>query len=185
LKNKRLYRIWKGMRTRCNNPNFPAYKYYGGKGVQVCDEWNSFESFQDWALENNYDDSLTIDRINGDGDYRPDNCRWVDTFVQQNNKSNKVLTEINGKQMTMREISESYGINLHTVLTRFNLGQRGQALIKPTKEVIRVEIKNELFTLEELSMTFNVPWSTIRDRYRKGKRGHELIEYKRKRKSII
>lgn len=83
----RLYRIWKAMRTRCSNSNVPYFKYYGGKGVSVCEEWtNSFESFQEWALSHGYVDNLTIDRINGDGNYEPQNCRWVTMTVQNQNK---------------------------------------------------------------------------------------------------
>lgn len=83
----RLYRIWKAMKTRCNNPNISYFKYYGGKGVSVCKEWvNSFETFKEWALSHGYSDTLTIDRINGDGNYEPNNCRWVSMTVQNRNK---------------------------------------------------------------------------------------------------
>lgn len=83
----RLYRIWKAMKTRCTNPNISYFKYYGGKGVSVCEEWtNSFDSFQDWALSHGYADNLTIDRIDGDGNYEPSNCRWVTMTVQNRNK---------------------------------------------------------------------------------------------------
>lgn len=77
----RIYSIWKGMRYRCCNPNRPKYEYYGGKGIKVCDAWNhgygGFENFYDWSMKNGYDDTLTIDRINSDMDYCPDNCRWI------------------------------------------------------------------------------------------------------------
>lgn len=81
MSNKRIYNIWKGMRRRCNNPKYPKYKFYGGKGVRVCDEWNKpyggFEKFYEWAISNGYDDDLTIDRIESDKDYCPENCRWI------------------------------------------------------------------------------------------------------------
>jgi hypothetical protein len=74
----RLYNIWKGMKKRCNNSNEPCYKYYGGKGIKVCDEWQvNFIAFRDWALNNGYADNLTIDRIDSDKNYEPSNCRWV------------------------------------------------------------------------------------------------------------
>ena len=79
----RLYTIWSGMKARCYNPNFTGYYIYGGRGISVCDEWrNNFFSFQKWALENGYNDELTIDRIDGDGNYEPANCRWA-TYKQQ------------------------------------------------------------------------------------------------------
>lgn len=95
-KHSRLYRIWCGMKSRCCNPNVPFYKYYGGKGIAVCEEWqNDFQSFFGWSMTNGYSDGLTIDRINGDGDYSPENCRWVTMTVQNRNKKkvNRCLKE--------------------------------------------------------------------------------------------
>lgn len=84
----RLYRIWKAMKTRCNNPNNPSYiKWYGAKGVKVCDEWNkSFIPFKEWALSHGYREDLSIDRINPYGDYEPSNCRWATASEQARNK---------------------------------------------------------------------------------------------------
>lgn len=83
----RIYKIWQGMRQRCNNPNDKDYANYGGRGIRVCEEWdNSSKEFVKWALANGYDATLTIDRIDCDGDYRPDNCRWATMTQQQRNK---------------------------------------------------------------------------------------------------
>lgn len=87
----RLWAVWMGMRRRCNKPYDPAYHNYGGRGITVCDEWNDFQAFHDWAIANGYDENApkgqcTIDRIDNDKGYSPDNCRWVDMKVQSNNK---------------------------------------------------------------------------------------------------
>lgn len=90
----RLYRVWKGMRERCGNPNHIAYKYYGGRGITICDEWmHDYAAFRDWAMANGYDPSApygkcTLDRIDVNGNYEPSNCRWVSITVQNNNKRN-------------------------------------------------------------------------------------------------
>lgn len=88
----RLYKVWAGMKARCNNEHHASYRSYGAKGVKVCDEWSkSFLAFRDWALENGYDGNAkrgdcTIDRINPFGNYEPSNCRWISLAEQQKNK---------------------------------------------------------------------------------------------------
>ena len=87
MRNKRLYGIWSGMKTRCANPKNPGYKNYGGRGIAVCEEWREcFRVFQSWALENGYDENLSIDRINNNGNYEPSNCRWATHQQQAENK---------------------------------------------------------------------------------------------------
>jgi hypothetical protein len=82
----RLYHTWRMMRYRCQNKNLPIYQKYGARGISVCDKWDkSYIAFRDWALSNGYRDDLTIDRIDGDGDYCPENCRWVDYYIQNTN----------------------------------------------------------------------------------------------------
>jgi len=116
----RLYRIWEAMRWRANKNNKKA-KTYREKGVACCEEWvNSFENFRDWALKNGYDDILTLDRIDNDGDYTPENCRWVNGEVQANNKSNNTIIVVDGQSKTMSEWSKEKGINYSTLRSRYN-----------------------------------------------------------------
>lgn len=82
----RLHRIWKNMRSRCNNPNNPGFANYGGRGIQICAEWNTFGAFRDWALAHGYRDDLSIERMDVNGDYSPDNCMWAGAAVQSANR---------------------------------------------------------------------------------------------------
>ena len=90
----RLYRVWKQIRCRCYNPKVKEYKYYGGRGIKMCEEWDDYSNFREWALDNGYDENAkwgdcTIDRIDSNKNYEPNNCRWVNMKVQQNNKNKR------------------------------------------------------------------------------------------------
>ena len=108
---ERIYRIWAGMKTRCYNSHSRGYKYYGKKGVSVCEEWRgSFEKFYGWAVNNGYDENLTIDRIDSSKGYSPDNCRWVSMETQNRNKDSVVPITYNGKTMLLGDWAKSIGI---------------------------------------------------------------------------
>lgn len=116
----RLYKIWMDMKTRCNNPNTPYFSKYGGRGIKVCDEWNDFETFRDWAIANGYKDDLTIDRINVDGNYESSNCRWATAKVQSNNKRNNRFITFNGTTKTVSEWADDLGMKPRTLLSRLD-----------------------------------------------------------------
>lgn len=114
----RLYKIWGNMCNRCSNPNNPAWERYGGRGIFVCNEWRNFECFRDWANANGYKDNLTIDRIDNNMGYNPQNCRWVNAFVQANNKRNNHLIEYDGQTMTLGEWAKNLHIPYKTLHRR-------------------------------------------------------------------
>lgn len=120
----RLYNVWAGMKERCYNPNIASYKYYGGRGIFVCDEWkNNYESFRDWSLSNGYDEfsqnrECTLDRIDVNSGYCPDNCRWVDTIAQANNKRTNIKIEYNGVVHTIAEWARELNMKFMTLYNR-------------------------------------------------------------------
>lgn len=119
----KLYRVWDGMKKRCINLNEPAYKNYGGRGISVCDEWvRSFESFRDWGLSHGYRDGLSIDRVNNDGDYCPENCRWADAKTQGNNRRSNRLLEFSDETHTISEWSDLTGIPQDVITYRIKAG---------------------------------------------------------------
>lgn len=123
LSKTRICNIWRGMKDRCYNPNCKAYKNYGERGIKVCDEWiHDLQAFFDWSMNNGYSENLTIDRIDVNGDYSPENCRWVDMTIQANNTRSNHLIACDGKTMTIAEWSRETGIKQHTIIRRLNLG---------------------------------------------------------------
>lgn len=125
LSDTRIYHIWLGMRDRCKNPKNDSYKYYGGRGIKVCKEWNeSFESFYKWVIENGYRDDLTIDRINNDGYYEPSNCRWA-TYKEQNNNKRKpkprIYLTIDGIEKSLKEWSKESEFTTQAIVYRLNV----------------------------------------------------------------
>lgn len=131
----RLFTAWNDMRHRCSNENDIGYKDYGGRGIKVCKEWSkSFVVFRDWALANKYQHNLTIDRINNNGNYEPNNCCWSTKKQQARNRRNNHLIIINEVERTIAEWAEIAGIGRVTLLQRVNSGWcEERLLIKPMR----------------------------------------------------
>lgn len=117
-KDERLYRIWKAIRTRTHNDNISCAKYYSKKHIELCNEWNSYLNFKEWALNNGYNDNLTIDRIDGNKGYSPSNCRWADSITQNNNRSNNIKYDFKGEKLTINQIAKKVNINSSTLRKR-------------------------------------------------------------------
>lgn len=129
----KIHKTWRNMRYRCNNPNCMSYKNYGGRGITICKEWDSYESFRDWALANGYSEGLSIDRIDVNGNYEPSNCRWVSTKTQNNNTRKNHYLTYNGVTHTIQEWSDITGINWTTIKARIDMGWTVEKAL--TKEV--------------------------------------------------
>ena len=119
--NSRLYRIWTNMKTRCYNTKSPKYKVYGARGITVYESWkNCYTMFMDWAITHGYNDSLTLDRINVNGNYDPSNCRWVSVKQQENNRTNNRLITYKGETRTMSQWADKLGIPYNCLQMRLN-----------------------------------------------------------------
>jgi hypothetical protein len=132
---KKMFNAYVNMKTRCYNHNYYLFKNYGGKGITICDEWlgkNGFINFREWSLKNGYKDKLSIDRIDNNKGYSPDNCRWVTMTVQQNNRTNNRLITLGGETKTLADWCRFYKINYSAVISRLDLGWSDiDALTKP------------------------------------------------------
>lgn len=129
----RLYNIWRGIKQRCRYKRNVSYKNYGGRGIDVCNEWyNSYETFRDWALLNGYEDELTIDRVDNEKNYEPDNCKWSTHKTQANNRrSSKIITH-NGHSKTLSQWAEHLNVKKSTLSMRLQSGwSESETLDKP------------------------------------------------------
>ena len=127
------------MHERCNNPNCKSYPNYGGRGIKICERWKSFKNFYEDVskLEHFGEESYSLDRINNDSDYCPENVRWATRKEQCRNRRSNVTVEYQGTQMTMIEAAEKSGLSYKLLNDRYRKGKRGEALFEPVKTKYR------------------------------------------------
>lgn len=131
MSDTRLYRIYNKMKLRCYSKTNHAYKDYGGRGITICQEWlDDFMNFYNWAMKNGYEDNLSIDRIDNDKGYDPENCRWVSKKVQANNTRSTIFLTCNGETKSASEWSEITGIPRDTITSRKRNGWSDEQCIK-------------------------------------------------------
>ena len=116
--NTDIHRKWCQMRQRCNDPRCMPFKYYGAIGITVCPEWNSFEAFRDWSYANGYKEGLSLDRINNEIGYCPDDCRWVLREEQAGNRRNNLMFSHNGKTQNLKAWCDELGLNYPVIRQR-------------------------------------------------------------------
>ena len=123
---KRLYKVWLNMKQRCYNPKNDNYYLYGKRGIKICEEWkNSFSAFEEWALKNGYNENAprgqcTIDRIENDKGYSPDNCKWVTIGENANNKRTCLMYDFGGKKQSLANWARELGIDYNALLSRMH-----------------------------------------------------------------
>ena len=130
----RLYHCWKSMNERCW-PSSPKRKYYAEKGITICEEWKNPAVFCKWALDNGYGDDLTLDRIDNNGNYEPQNCRWVTQKQQVRNRSTNIRVELNGETRCLQEWGELFGLKWATLYKRWRNGDRGEYLFRKVADI--------------------------------------------------
>lgn len=190
-----IYRIWGCMIGRCNNPTDKKYPSYGGRGIKVCDEWRDFTKFYTYVskLENFNRRGYSLDRIDNNGDYRPNNVRWVDSKTQGRNKRNNHFLTIDGQTMTIAEAAERYRVNPITIISRIEAGDTGLDLVRPRHSTPHnqnkkcryfVEYNGQKLTLAEAAKIAHVSYNTMRQRFQKGGSIEDLFRqswYERKK----
>lgn len=133
---KHIYKLWYDMKRRCEDPRRDDYERYGGRGIRVCEEWQSFQNFLDWSRSSGYSPGLTIDRIDNSGNYSSENCRWATYTEQANNKRGNHLITFNGKTLTMAEWARETGISYYVIRARQHRGWSAEkTLTTPVREV--------------------------------------------------
>ena len=144
----KIYRVWHSMINRCENPKNKSYINYGYKGINVCEEWKNPAKFIEWSYNNGYEEGLEIDRINCNGNYEPNNCRWITKIQNANNKTNNKFIEYEGQTHTLAEWSRKYDVNykrlsrlliigydLHNAINRIKTNDRTHFKSKKWKEI--------------------------------------------------
>ena len=128
----KLNAVWQSMKQRCNNPNHISYKHYGGRGIYICSDWmSSMINFYNWAFENGYEEGLSIDRKDVNGNYEPSNCRWVKMDIQCRNKTDNVFIEHNGENLCLQDWANRLKITISTLNKRLKKWDLEKALTTP------------------------------------------------------
>lgn len=161
LSNTRIYTIWVDMKRRCNDTRNKAFNRYGAKGIKVCKEWNeNFMSFYLWSMENGYDDSLSIDRIDNDKGYEPGNCRWADRVTQSTNRSVTKFIEIEGEKYTIPQLSRLYGINKNALYARARKIGFTKDILNPPKQNL-IDYYGKKYRLTDLAKELGISASLL------------------------
>lgn len=131
-KHIREYRTWESMIERCISDRHPNYRHYGGRGIKVCERWrNGIDGFYNFLEDmGSRPKGMTLDRIDVDGDYCPENCRWADNMLQQNNKRNNHYITINGRTQSVTLWAREYEINPATAFSRIRKGENGERIFR-------------------------------------------------------
>lgn len=176
----KLYGVYLSMKERCNNPKSKGYKNYGERGIKVCKEWSDdFTLFKEWSLQNGYEEGLTIDRIDFNRGYEPNNCRWITNKEQQHNKTVNVFITHNGETKTITQWGEIYDIHPTTAKYRLDNGMRFEDAFN--KNLGKYFYEGEYRTLKEIAILNDINPTAFTERVKRGLSIEEAISLKRKK----
>lgn len=136
----KLYGVWNAMRGRCNSPGTKDYKRYGARGIRVCAEWSDYGVFRAWALANGYRKGLTLDRMESDGNYEPDNCRWISKGEQQANIRRAIKLTYNGETRSLYRWARIVGLSADALRVRHYAGWTDEQVLT-TPRLARGEVR--------------------------------------------
>jgi Fic family protein len=177
----RIYNIWKGIKKRCYNNNSSNYKNYGERNIIMCEDWiKDFMNFYNWSIDNGYNDTLSIDRKDNDGNYEPNNCRWTTSKAQMNNSRINHKITLNGETKLLHEWSKIIGITPSNVLRRLSENLTDEEILseKYYSRNKRINIDGKEYTIKEIAGIANVHYSTIHHRINTGIYDNRLFEHR-------
>ena len=174
--NHRLYSTWKSMKSRCTNPNVHCYHRYGGRGILICERWNNFLLFLE-DMESSFQEGLTLDRKNTDGNYTPENCRWATKEEQSNNKSDSLKLLFEGEYYTEAQLARKTGVSRTTIQQRRMNNYSVDEMIYGRKGVGKFELEynGNIYSGKELAELLGIEAATLRYRVRQGWSVDEVI----------
>lgn len=170
LHGTRLYKIYHHMKQRCYDSGNSRYKNYGGRGIKICQEWLSdFKNFYNWALENGYKENLSIERIDVNGNYCPENCKWIPMIEQYKNKTNNIIVEYKGEKKILSEWCKELNLRYSIVHRRLNDGwDVEKAFFKPTSKYKLYDYNGKKITTKDISKITGLTIKNIQLRFSRG-----------------
>lgn len=166
MSDTRLYEIWRSIKRRCEDDRRKDYLIYGGRGIKICKEWgNSFNAFYNWAINNGYNDTLTIERKDVNGNYEPSNCRWATKEEQANNRRDNQFLTHNGKTQTISQWAKELNINESTLRNRIQRGWADEEIFKKSAQSTHyITFNGETKSLRQWSICTGISYSTLQSR---------------------
>lgn len=169
----KLYKVWSNMKYRCHNKNSPFYHRYGGRGIKVCEQWlSNFKEFKNWSFNNGYRDGLSLDRIDNNKGYYPENCRWVNQTIQNRNKENNIWLTHEGRTKLLIDWSKELGIEPNILHDRIRAGWTIKEVltteVRKSKAGEKIYFNGEGHTISEWAQITGLTQKAISDRLIRG-----------------